>query len=128
MFSRSASILPIQCSTIWSVHCSNGIHDGSQGSQNERKTQTQNKSIRIHQYLGNTQTCLQHTQTLVALCQELGWVVNMEKSELEPKQIFDFVDYQYNLREGKVRPTLECWQTLNLKMQELLIETYCRMK
>ena len=29
------------------------------------------------------------------------------KSELEPKQIFDFVDYQYDLREGKVRPALE---------------------
>ena len=27
-------------------------------------------------------TCLQHTQTLVALCQELGWLVNREKSEL----------------------------------------------
>ena len=62
------------------------------------------KGIRIHQYLDDwlvrarsNQTCLQHTQMLVALCQELGWMVNMEKSELDPKQVFDFVGYQFDL-------------------------------
>ena len=54
-------------------------------------------------------TCLQHTQTLVSLFQELGWIVNMEKSELEGKQIFDFVGYKYNLRKGRVRTILERW-------------------
>ena len=41
------------------------------------------RGIRIHQYLDDWlvratshQTCLQHTQTLVALCSELGWLVN----------------------------------------------------
>ena len=72
------------------------------------------RGIRIHQYLENWlvratshQTCLQHTQTLVALCRELGWLVNKEKSELDPKQVFNFVGYQFDLREGKVRPTPE---------------------
>ena len=53
------------------------------------------KGTRIHQYLDDWlvwarfhQTCLQHTQTRVALCQDLGWLVNMEKSELDPKQVF----------------------------------------
>ena len=59
-------------------------------------------------------SCRHHTQTLVAMCQELGWIVNIEKSELESKQIFDFVGYEYDLRQGKIRPTLEHWQTLNL--------------
>ena len=27
------SILPVQSYTIWSAHCSRGIHNGSQGSQ-----------------------------------------------------------------------------------------------
>ena len=90
----------------------------------EVKRMAQNKGIRIHQYLDNWlvratsfQTCLQHTQTLVALCQKLGWVVNMEKSEMEPKQIFDFVGYQFDLREGKVRSTFEQWQAFSLKVQ-----------
>ena len=85
------------------------------------------KGIQIHQYLDDWlvwarshQTCLQHTQTLVALCQDLGWLVNMEKSELNPKQVFDLVCYQFDLKEGKVRPTLDRWQTLTTKFRELL--------
>ena len=65
------------------------------------------KGIRIHQYLDDWlvrarshQVCLQHTQDLVKICQELGWLVNLEKSELEPKQILDFVGYQFDLRAG----------------------------
>ena len=66
------------------------------------------------------QTCLQHTQTLVALCQELGWLVNKEKSELDPKQVFNFVGYQFDLKEGKVKPTPEHWQALLDKIQTIL--------
>ena len=51
----------------------------------EVKLMAQARNIRMHQYLD--------TQTLLALCQELGWVVNLKKSELEPKQIFNFVGY-----------------------------------
>ena len=48
----------------------------------------------------------------------------MQKSELEPKQVhvLDFIGHQLHLKEVKVRPTLECWQTLNLKIQKLLTE------
>ena len=70
------------------------------------------KGIRIHQYLDDWlvrarshQICLQHTQTLVKLCQDLGWLVNLEKSELEPKQVFAFVGYQFNLRSGQAEPS-----------------------
>ena len=75
----------------------------------EVKLMAQNEGIRIHQYLDNwlvratSQTFLHYTQTLVALFHELGWIINMEKSELEPKQIFHFVGYQYNLRKCKVK-------------------------
>ena len=78
----------------------------------EVKLMALQKGIRIHQYLDDWlvratshQICLQHTLTLVALCRELGWLVNQEKSELDPKQVFNFVGYQFGLREGKVRPT-----------------------
>ena len=36
------------------------------------------------------------------ICQDLGWLVNVEKSELEPKQIFNFVGYQIDLESGPV--------------------------
>ena len=76
------------------------------------KLMARNKAIRIHQHLDewlvratSHQTCLDHTQTLVIMCQELGWIVNMEKGELEPKQIVNFIGYQFDLKEGKGRCT-----------------------
>ena len=67
------------------------------------------KDIRIHQYLDDWlvrarshQACPQHTLDLVKMCQKLGWLVNLEKLELEPKQVFDFVGYQFDLRSGRV--------------------------
>ena len=71
------------------------------------------------------QTCLQHTQTLVALCRELGSLVNKEKSELEPKQVFNFVGYQFDLKEGRVRCTPERWQNLIDKIQSILSGLVC---
>ena len=78
----------------------------------EVKLMALQRGIRIHQYLddwlvraSSPNTCLQHTQTLVVLCQDLGWLLNREKSELVPKQVF--IGYQFDLKEGKVRPTLE---------------------
>ena len=98
----------------------------------EVKLMVIHKGIRIHQYLDNWlvratshQACLQHTQDLVQICQELGWLVNLDKSELEPKQIFDFVGYQFNLRAGRVRPTPDQWQNLQDKILEILSLLTC---
>ena len=92
-------------------------------------------NIMVHQYLDDWllrarshHTCLQHTQTLVALCQELGWLVNKEKSELDPKQVFNFVGYQFDLREGKFRPTPERWQALTDKIQSILSSPVCPVR
>ena len=101
----------------------------------EVKLMALQKGIRIHQYLDDWlvrasthHTCLQHTQTLVTLCQELGWLVNKEKSELVPKQVFNFVGYQFDLKEGKVRPTEERWQALTDKIRSILSDPVCRVR
>ena len=101
----------------------------------EVKLMALQKGIRIHQYLDDWlvratshQICLQHTLTLVALCRELGWLVNKEKSELESKQVFNFVGYQFGLREGKVRPTPEHWQTLTDKILSILSGPVCPVR
>ena len=98
----------------------------------EVKLMALQRGIRIHQYLDDWlvrasthDTCLQHTLTLVTLCQELGWLVNKEKSELAPKQVFNFVGYQFDLIEGKVRPTTERWQTLTDKIRSILSDPVC---
>ena len=81
------------------------------------------RGIRIHQYLNDwwlralcQETCLQHTQILLALCHALGWVVNMKKSELIPQQDFNFMCYQFDLLTGRVLPTEESWLTLRQKL------------
>ena len=101
----------------------------------EVKLMALQKGIRIHQYLDDWlvrasthHTCLQHTQTLVTLCQELGWLVNKEKSELVPKQVFNFVGYQFDLKEGKVRPTEERWQALTHKIRSILSDPVCPVR
>ena len=90
------------------------------------------KELRIHQYLDNWlvrarshQVCLQHTLELVKMCQQLGWLVNLQKSELEPRQKFDFVGYQFDLRSGRVRLTPDWWQNLQDKMLKLLSLPAC---
>ena len=101
----------------------------------EVKLMAIHKGIRIHQYLDewlvratSHQDCLQHTRTLVKICQDLGWMVNVEKSELEPKQVFDFVGYQFDLRSGRVRPTPDRWQNLQGKIQRLLVLPVCPVR
>ena len=92
------------------------------------------RGIRIHQYLDwlvratSHQTCLQHTHILVALGRELGWLVNKEKSELDPKQVFNFIGYQFDLKEGKVRPTPDRWQALTDKNQKILSGPVCQVR
>ena len=93
------------------------------------------EGIRIHQYLDDSlvrarshQVCLRHTQNLVKICQELGWLVNLDKSELEPKQIFDFVGYQFDLKVGRVRPTPDRWQNLQEKILEILGQPTCPVR
>ena len=70
----------------------------------EVKLMAQAQGIRIHQYLDDwlvrapcQETCLRHTQTLLDLCLNLGWVVNRSKSELIPQQVFNFVGYRFDV-------------------------------
>ena len=55
-------------------------------------------------------------------------MVNLNKSELEPKQVFDFVGYQYDLNQGVVRPTPQRWQNLNNKIHLLLGSRTCSVR
>ena len=51
------------------------------------------------------------------LTQSLGWIINQEKSELKPTQVFLFVGYEYHLDSALVKPTQERW----LKLQDLIL-------
>ena len=60
--------------------------------------------IQLFQYLddwliqaSSANDCLRHTEIVLRLCQDLGLVVNKEKSALVPTQRFLFLGYQFDL-------------------------------
>ena len=59
-----------------------------------------------------------NTQAVVDLTQSLGWIINQEKSELKPTQVFSFVGYEYHLDSALVKPTQERW----LRPQDLILQ------
>ena len=76
----------------------------------EVKLVAQSCHIWIYQYYWlkwskNKKTSHLHTQSLLTLLKELGWIVDMQKSAVVGQQVFNFVDYQYDLRQGLVTPT-----------------------
>ena len=58
-----------------------------------------------------------NTQIVVDLTKSLGWIIDQEKSELKPTQVFSFVGYGYHLDSALVKPTQERW----LKLQDLIL-------
>ena len=101
----------------------------------EVKLMAQARGIRIHQYLDDwllrapdPETCQQNTQTLLDLCRDLGWVVNMKKSELVHQKVFNFVGYRFDLLTGRVLPTLEHWESLRAKLLFIKNKDLCTVR
>ena len=101
----------------------------------EVKLMAQNRGIRIHQYLDDwllrapsKEIGLHHTQVLLSLCHELGWLVNIKKSELNPQQVFTFVGYRFDLLTGRVLPTQERWASLRRKLLFLRAQDSCTVR
>ena len=70
----------------------------------EVKLMALSRGLRIHQYLDDwlirsqsQEESQRDTQAVVDLTQSLGWIINQEKSELKPTQVFSFVGYEYHL-------------------------------
>ena len=90
----------------------------------EVKLMTLTRGLRLHQYLDDwlirsqsQEEAQVNTQAVVDLTQSLGWIINQEKSELKPSQVFLFVGYEYYLDSALVKPTQErC-----LKLQDLIL-------
>ena len=77
--------------------------------------------IRLHQYLDDwlihapSEQCTVQTPKLLKLVKDLGFIVNLKKSELKPSQRFDFLGYHFLLDLALVKPTQDRWT----KLQEM---------
>ena len=124
------SDLPVQSTTVRSVDSPHGIHYYSKGRKADGHSEWYKHPAIPRRLVRATyhRVCLQHTQVLVRMCRHLGWLVNVEKSELEPKQVFNFLGYQFDLESGRVRPTPDRWQSLQEKILELISRPACSVR
>ena len=84
------------------------------------------QDICLHQYLddwliraSSQDEAQKHTVKLLSLIQNLGFIVNLRKSELNPQQRFDFIGYHFLLDQGLVRPTNERWNKIQISFNRI---------
>ena len=90
----------------------------------EVKLMALSRGLRVHQYLDDwlirsqsQEEAQVNTQAVADLTPSLGWIINQEKSELKPTQVFSFMGYEYHLDSALVKPTQERF----LKLQDLIL-------
>ena len=102
---------PISGTSFWCSNSSPRVYsDCERGKTHSSSQEPQNLSVSA--YLGNwllrsptKEQCLIDSQNLVKLVQELGWLINFQKSELVPTQKLDFLGCHFDLQRGLVFPT-----------------------
>ena len=94
----------------------------------EVKLVLQSRGVQVHQYLDNwllrantRHQCQPQTKELIHVVQELGFVTNFGKSELEPTQKINFLGYHFDLIQGKVFPTEKKLKILGKFVQDMEI-------
>ena len=92
----------------------------------EVKAMVHGRGIQLHQFLDDwlgkaatLEECQRHALEVVKLVQSLGWIVNFPKSDLIPKQIFDFLGIHFNLVEFKVFPTEDNLKRLKERLSQM---------
>ena len=95
---------------VWPLKCSMAVHPAHELS----KDHGQEPGLLIHQYLDDwllrsqdRQVLIRQTAWMQKQCAILRLKVNLEKSEIVPKQDFNFVGYRYHTVSHKVYPTKE---------------------
>ena len=90
----------------------------------EVKLMALSRGLRIHQYLDawliraqSPEESSHNTNLVVNLTKSVGWIINLDKSELTPTQELSFVGYEYHINSALVKPTKERWQ----KLQALIL-------
>ena len=96
----------------------------------EVKLMALQSGIRLHQYMDDwlirapsEQQCTVQTQKLLKLVKDLGFIVNLKKSELKPSQRFDFLGYHFLLDLALVKPTQDRWTKLQEMFHHLSLKS-----
>ena len=113
--------VPVHLPPLRTGHSPPGLyHDCKRGEAHGPLQRSQTPPIpgRLADQVSVAEEALVNTQVVVDLTQSLGWIINQEKSELNPTQVFSFVGYEYHLDSALVKPTQERW----LKLQDFILQ------
>ena len=92
----------------------------------EVKAMVHGQGIQLHQFLDDWlvkastfEECSRLVPLVVQLVQSLGWLVNFGKSDLIPRQVFNFIGTHYDLVDYTVFPTEENLAKLKARLSQL---------
>ena len=121
-FSHPGSVLPVQGPTLWSVHSSHGVHSGGQRGQTHGTSEgykdppvprrLAGESL-YPPHLSPAYSNPSHTLSGIRVAGEQGKVRTGS---------------QFDLKEGKVRPTEERWRALTHKIRSILSDPLCPVR
>jgi len=84
------------------------------------------QGISVHVYLDDwlitapsRQLAIQHTHFVIQTVEKLGFIVNLDKSNLKPTQCPDYLGARIDLVQGRVRPSPERVERLRTSVQSL---------
>ena len=105
-FSHLGSVLPVQSPTLWPVHSTHGVYSGGQGGQTDGFTEGYKNPTVPRRLVGESHIPLTLSPAYTDLGSSLSRTRLAGEHEVRtgPRHIYNFVGYQFNLREGKVRP------------------------
>ena len=66
--------------------------------------------------------CLVKLKKTIEILQSLGWIINMEKSRLIPKQMFEWLGIQYDLKQYRVQNTNKQCQKFNTELRNISVQ------
>ena len=125
-FSHPGSVLPVQSSTLWPVHSTYRVHSGGQRGQTDGFTERYKNPPVPRRLVGESHISPNLSPAYTDLSSSLSRIRLAGEQETGSKtKVFNFVGYQFGLREGKVRPTPEHWQTLTDKILSILSGLVC---
>ena len=129
--SRSRSDLSVQSSSLWPFYISHGVHYHSKGGKADGHSKGYKDPPIPRRLVGESHIPTVMSPTYTIFSENVpgsGLDGQHRKVGIEPKQIFNFVSYQFDLQSGRVRLTLDRWQNLQEKIRELLSLRTCSVR
>ena len=127
-FSSPGSVLPVQSTTIRSLNSNHGGYNSGQRGQVSCTAKGYKDPPVPRQLVGQNQLPPNLSPTYTNLGSSLsgiGLASEQRQIRTGSKTGFQLVGYQFDVKEGRVRPTQGHWQTVQAKIGDLMICPVC---